>query len=434
MGVTDGSIFANISDRTKNVYLKLVQKQFPKNQLGLSLCKRDSKFLTGGGTKAFWYLWTTRNPSAGTYPDGGPFPNPGQQNGVQASAALKNHVIALQFEEKIFFAAESDPQSFVNEFDHEIKGGMDDLKNEVSRQWWNDGTNTLGSVASASGTTITLSATAVPRYSPLTRFIQPNGYYTFVDGNTNAITNATNVQVTAVSDTNGTLTVAAAVATAVNGATGTVTVVKGNASQTGGSAYTATDTQGLRSIANTTTIYGVNPATGVQQSFQVATLRTGNEDPTESMLSIMKAKIVLNGPVPKVIVTDPLVQARYGNLITTYKRYTNTTTIKGGVDVTEDIDTLKGPDFAGVGPILIDNNCPLGVNSNTAHLCMFEPDHLFYQQAGDIHWRNKDGNILRGVTGSPAYPLYQAELVWFSELCSDRRNAFAMHTNVNQQV
>lgn len=434
MGLTDGSLFANVQDRTKNVYLKLVQKQFPKNQLGLSLCKRDSKFLTGGGTAAYWYLWTERNASAGSYPNGGPFPNAGQQNGVQANAALKNHVAAIQVEEKVFYAAESDSQSFVNVFDQQIKGGMEDLKNEISRQWWNDGSNTLGSVASASGTTITLSATAVPRYSPLTRFIRPNGYYTFVDGSLNCITSATNVQVTAVSDVNGTLTVAGAVATAVNGASGTVTVVKGNASQVGGSAYTSTDTQGLRSVAGTGTIYGVNPATGVNQSFQAATVRTSNEDPTESMLSLMKAKVVLQGPVPKVIVTDPLVQARYGNLITTYKRYTNTTEIKGGVDVTEDIDVLTGPDFAGVGPILIDNNCPLGVGTNTAHLCMFNPEHLFYQQAGDIHWRDKDGNMLRSVTGFPAYPIYQAELVWFSELCSDRRNAFALHTNVNQQT
>lgn len=431
MASTDGSVWANISDRTKTVYLKLVQKQFPKNQLGLTLCKRDSKFLTGGGTQANWYLWTERNPQAGSYPDGGPFQNAGQQNGVQANAKLKNMAIPLQFEEKIFYAAESDPQSFVNVYDHEIKGGMEDLKNDISRQWWNDGTNNLGSVASASGTTITLSTTAVPRYSPLTRFIRPNGYYTFVDGNGNAITNAINVQVTAVSDANGTLTVASAVATAVNGAAGTVYVVKGQSSPVGGSAFSATDTQGLRSIIGTGNIYGVTVSSN--NSFQAATVRTANEDPTEVMLSILKAKIVLNGPIPKAIITDPLVQAKYGNFLTGYKRYTNTTDIKGGVDVTEDIDILKGPDYAGVGPILIDNNCPLGVNTNTAHLAMLDPQHLFYQQAGDIHWRNKDGNILRGVTGFPSYPIYQAELVWFAELCSDRRNAMALHTNVNQQ-
>lgn len=433
MASTDGSVFANISDRLKTIYLKVVQKQFPKDQIGLMICKRDSKFLTGGGTQANWYLITERNPQAGSYPNGGPFPNAGQRNGVQASASLKNQALPVQFEEKVLYAAESDEQSFVNEFNHEIKGGVEDFKTEISRQWWNDGSGVLGTVSTASGTTITLATNTVPRYNPVTRYTRPNGYVTFLNNTFAQITNATNVQISAVSDTNGTLTVASAVATAVNTAlgSGTVYIVKSQSNTTGTSS--GNDTQGLRSIiSNSSTIYGISVST--TPSF-ISYVRTQNEDPTEQVLSIMKANIMKAGPKPKLLVTDPLVQARYGNLLLSYKRYVDSAAIKpvGGIEVSEDIDALKGPMVAGVGPMLVDNNTPQGVNANTAHIAMFDPEHLFYQQAGDIHWRDRDGNILRGVTGFPSYPIYQAELVWFCELCSDRRNAFALHTNANQQ-
>lgn len=432
--MADGAVFGNITDRLKNVYTKVVTRQFAKDQILFALCNRDSKFIKGGGTAAYWYLHTDRNPSAGSYPNGGNYPHFGQQSGVQANAALKNIFTGVQFEEKTLYAAANDQQAFVDVEKYEIQRAMEDLKNEVARQMWMDTTGVLGTVASTatdgSNTKVTLSATAVPRYTPLTRFTRNNGYYTFLASDFSAISSGANVQISTVNDTAGTFEFVTSGGPTLSAGN---LVIKEQAN-TGHSATAGNDLNGVKSIFGTGNIYNVN--TTNYSSF-VSYIRTQNEDPTEQVFSIMKQNIVRSGSKPDVIVTEPMVVAKYTNLLLTYKRVyieAGTHEILGGVKTTEDIDALEGPEYIDVGPVIADNNCFLGVNANTAYCAMYESDHLFIQEAGDIHWRDKDGNTLARVTGNPSQPFYQGNLDWFAEVCTDKRNALALHTNMNQQI
>lgn len=430
---------AQVSYLLKNVYLGEVVDQFPKDQLWLSLLERDSRFLTGGGNQAIWPIHDERNTGGGATPSEGTLIPPGQQNGAQANQTLQDLTWGVLLSEKVIHAAKSSEQAFENVMTYEMERVMDDMKNDISRQCWGDTNGVLGTISAITGGgpyTITLSTTAVPRYFPLTRFIRNSQLITVLNSDYSAVASQVGVTVSSVSDAAGTFTLP----TNTNLAVGQV-ITKYQAN-TNGNTGPGNELQGIRGIfgSTTSTIFAINPS--VNPRWIPGYLSTNNTDPTEQVLGLTQAYLSAYGTAPTLCVTHPLAQVKYKNSLLTYKRVVfegGNAKIKGGVEGMKEIDKLSGPEIADIGPMLSDNTCPLGTDPNTAYLWMGNPKHMFFQEAGDLHWMEEDGKILKFLVGnatvaSPSSPKYVGYLAWYLSLCCDKRNSGALLTSVNIQL
>jgi rhodanese-related sulfurtransferase len=265
-----------------------------------------------------------------------------------------------------------------------MEGLARDLKRDVNRQLWGDGTGSLTTCTAASGVNI------IPVVS--TKFIRVGmvvDIITVADGT--VVASARNV--TAVV-TNTSITIDGAVATVTTGEA---------VFRTGSRNY---EMMGFNGIFSTSKVLqGINP----------------------SSAAYWKANILANGGTPRAIseallqtaldTTDQLsdgkvtalytsygVRRAYQALLTTSKRYTNPKQLKGGYEAL---------DYNGL-PFIVDKDAPAG-----AIWCPDENELSIFRLA-DFDWMEEDGAILHRAANKDAY---EAVMFAYMELGTSMRNA-----------
>lgn len=425
----------------KDVFVGSVVTQFAKDQLWMNVLQKDGKFVVpGGGRQIVFPIHDERNTGGGAVAQDSALPPGGKQSGAQGTSTLTNQYFGVRISSKLIQAAKTDKQAFENAMSFEMKHVKDDMLNGLSRQCWGDGTGVLGTIDSISGAgpyVIQLTDSAIPAYRPLTRFIRPGQVITILDGSFGAVASQVGITVLAVDDVNGTFTVAAN----TNITTPSGYKVTAYLSHTAGVA-TGYELTGILSQfgSNTSTLYGINPAD--HPRWVPGFLSSVNQDPNEQNLSIMQQSLMALGTNPTLCVTSPGVMTKYKNGLLTYKRVVfdkGNDSIPGGVAGVKDIDKMSGPEIVDVGPMLVDNTTPQGVDPNTSLLWMGNPEHMGFQEAGDLHWMDEDGEILKFLVGndsvaSPSFPTYVGKLEWFLEMINQKRNSGGLLTSVNTQA
>jgi|GEM_PF-5320925 len=99
-----------------------------------------------------------RNPGIGATSDGGLLPTIGQQTTQQALIAAKFNYLRFGVTGPMIKASQGDKGAFVSIMEYEMQEGMTDMKNDVNRQIFWDGTSDLATVSAnaAASTTITV--------------------------------------------------------------------------------------------------------------------------------------------------------------------------------------------------------------------------------------------------------------------------------------
>lgn len=395
-----GTTLTTIADILKNQYLGPLREQLNQDIVLLSRLEKDDESVVG---KNFTIpLHVSRNEGIGATSDGGALPTAGAQ-GYKACIVPMRYVYGrIQLTGASIKASASNQGAFVKALEAEMKGLARDLKWDVNRQIFGDGSGALAVCASApSATAIVVDSTAKLRVGmKVDILVTASGATTAgVVGSTIAtITNAT------------AFTIGTGVAT--NGSIGnTYSVYRSGARNL--------ELMGLSGIVANT-----DPASGALQNLAVATydywkasvMANGGSSRaiTEALMQTAMDNVSTSGAGEvSAIFTTFGVRRAYQALLTNTRQYVNTMDLKGGA---------KALDYNGL-PLIADKDCQAN------RLYFIDENALKFYRLSDWDWMDADGAVLSRVSG---YDAYEATMYMYSELGCSARNAHCLLTDITE--
>ncbi len=424
MAVTDGALYAS-DVLMKYRYLDVFRDQYPLKTTGLRMLKRDNSKVTkdGRGARVYWAIRTGRNSGMGAFADGGLLPRAGKQIAATGYTTLKNVAGTLQIEDKLIEMSQSMGEaSFRDALADEMKRCTIDFAANKNRMLYGDRTGILGKVAAVSddGTycTITLDSTWAGRPVVLTQYFQIGDLLDVL--NSSGVDVAAACTVTAVSDSAGTITVSGTGHDSI-AATNIITKVDAYASAT------AVEPNGFRNIysASDDNLFLDTGDHPIWKGY----VRSTEEGPTETVMQFLRIQGLKKGAKYRGALTTFGVQAKMVTLVADQKRAMNTVDYKFGFAGATDVEALKGPDFAGIGPIIADEDCPAGTAANSGYMFLIDPTAIKFADAGAPHWMKGDGAIMSRIQG---YALYEAAFIEYYDLWCEQRNVCVAHSNLQE--
>lgn len=152
--------FANLSNAIANLkywYQGPIVTQFNDEMpLYREIEKGSEKF---SGLQVVRPVKVRRNPGIGATSDGGNLPLIGKQTTVQALISAKYNYLRFGITAPMIKASQSDKGAFVSQMEFEMSEGMNDLKNDVNRQLFWDGTGDLATVSANAVASNTITCT-----------------------------------------------------------------------------------------------------------------------------------------------------------------------------------------------------------------------------------------------------------------------------------
>jgi hypothetical protein len=97
-----------------------------------------------------------RNPGIGATSDGGALPSIGKQSTIQAQIAARFNYLRFGVTGPMLKASQGDKGSFISIMEYEMSEGLNDLKNDVNRQLFWDGTGKLAELSANAVATATI--------------------------------------------------------------------------------------------------------------------------------------------------------------------------------------------------------------------------------------------------------------------------------------
>ena len=394
MGVT----LSAISDILKNQYLGPIREQLNNDIILLSRLEKDDESVVG---KNFTIpLHIGRNEGIGATTDGGTLPTAGNQSYKETIVPMRYLYGRIQLTGPSMKASRSNEGAFVRALESEMKGLARDLKSDLNRQLFGDGSGLLATCASASTVNITVDSTAKLRVGmKVDILVSATGAVTAgVAGATiESITSATVFVVNTAPATPASI-----------GAT--YAVYRAGARNL--------EIMGLGGIVTNT-----DPASGALQGLAVASYPvwkasvltdSSNRAISESLMqtAIDTVSQAGDGEVSAIYTTFGVRRA-YQALLTTDRQYVNTMDLKGGAKAIA-YDNM---------PIIADKNCPAN------KMYFIDENALKFYRLSDFDWMQEDGAVLSRVSGSDAY---EATMFLYSELGCSARNAHAVLDKITE--
>src|SRR5215831_12094185 len=155
------------------------------------------------------HTWSTRSSA-----DAGQLPTAGQQAYLDAIVLIRYHYYAIDVSDASIEASSSSDGAFLSTLEAETKGAAIDMRKDINRQAFGDGTGLLGNVTSASGQNITMTNAIDTQYvrigDTVDLVVKATGAVSA--GGTGLLVTARNT-VTGVITVSGTITTAASVDT-----------------------------------------------------------------------------------------------------------------------------------------------------------------------------------------------------------------------------
>ena len=198
---------ANVDAALKDDYQPLIREQLRNYWMLLMQIESNSKDVRG--RQAVLSLHVGRNSGVGARAAGAALPAAGRQSYAEQRVAIIRNYARIGIDGDLIEASASDDGAFDRMLEAELKGAMTDLKNDVSRQLFNDSTKSIAQcgVTSAS-TTVVLTTPTVIQLKQLSVGMK-------VDIGTTADYDAVvaGAEITAVDRVGGTITIDSAVTT-----------------------------------------------------------------------------------------------------------------------------------------------------------------------------------------------------------------------------
>jgi len=394
MGVT----LSAISDILKNQYLGPIREQLNNDIILLSRLEKDDESVVG---KNFTIpLHIGRNEGIGATTDGGTLPTAGNQSYKETIVPMRYLYGRIQLTGPSMKASRSNEGAFVRALESEMKGLARDLKSDLNRQLFGDGSGRLATCASASTVNITVDSTAKLRVGM-------------------------KVDILVSADGSVTAGVAGATITSITSATVFVvnTAPATPASISSTYAVYRAGARNLEIMGLGGIVADTDPASGALQGLAVASYPvwkasvltdSANRAISESLMqtAIDTVSQAGDGEVSAIYTTFGVRRA-YQALLTTDRQYVNTMDLKGGAKAIA-YDNM---------PIIADKNCPAN------KMYFIDENALKFYRLSDFDWMQEDGAVLSRVSGSDAY---EATMFLYSELGTSARNAHAVLEKITE--
>jgi hypothetical protein len=414
MAATDGATLSTLSNILKEYYLGPVSEQLNNEVLLLSRLESRSEDLVG--KYAYVPLHKTRSGGIGARAESGALPTAGKQGYDKAKYDLKYLYGTVQVTGPSVAKTKNEAGSFLQVLKSELDGLRNDLRRDLARQVYGDGTAQIAQC----GTT-TSATTVVLNSAGGKEAIRKGHLYVgmLVDIGTtadvNSISGASPREITAVDYTNGTITISGAAVTTTSShyVTRAGATNDGLASANGSRSY---EIDGLQRIISTSATYfgeidTANEAWWDNQRMAIADTTNGRltlED-LQKGLNLVR----LQGTMPTAMITSLGIQREFYMLLEDQVRYVE----PNSMDYSAGFKTLS---YNGM-PVIADIDAPYG----RIHIVDESTLKVFSDQ--DWHFLDMDGSTLRQVQG---YDVFEAVMARYMNLGATRRNNQIVLTGV----
>lgn len=412
MAYSDGATLTTLSNILKEYYLGPVAEQLNNEVLLLSRLETRSEDLVG--KYAYIPLHKTRSGGIGARAEQGALPVAGKQGYDKATYDLKYLYGAVQVTGPSVAKTKNEAGAFLQVLKAELDGLRNDLRRDLARQVYGDGTALIAQCGTTSSANVVVLNTAAGKEA-----IRKGWLYVgmLVDiGTTAAVgTIATGREITGVDYDNATITISGA---AVSTTSSHYVSRAGSATNGGASSETSKSSEidGIQRIIDadapsngSNTFGGIDPydagnAWWDNQRMAIADTSTGvlSKEDLQKALNLVR----LQGTAPTAMITSLGVQREFYMLLEDDVRYVEP---DSGLNLGAGFKTLS---YNGM-PLIADIDAPYG------RIYMIDESTMKVFSDQDWHFLDMDGQTLRQVQG---YDVFEAVMARYMNIGVTRRN------------
>lgn len=353
------------------------------------------------GLKVIRPVKVRRNPGVGATSDGGLLPSIGQQTTAQAEISAKFNYLRFGITGPMIKASQGDKGAFVSAMEFEMNEGLNDIKSDVNRQLYWDGSSDLGVVsANAVGSTV-ITVTGRESTEDGVKYLDV-GMVIDIVTSAGAVV-ASGIGITAVSGTTtATLTLSSAVTCSAND----IVVRSGAYNQEIQGILTSLD-------GGTTSIYGIDRSTYVNFQGNVVNA-SGGQLTLGLMQQAYNEARRRGGGKPRLMLCDFDTERYYNKLLVADKRYVG----KVAGDGTFSSKEGSYLEYAG-SPVIPDKDCP-------TRFMFLDPSTWKKYVLSELEWADDTGSYLIAQTSSDAF---EVRLRFFANIFCEKPSANAVLRN-----
>lgn len=385
------SIASTLSSILKDLYLPPVVEQLNNEVLILQRLESRSQELVGN--QAVVPLHKNRSGGIGSRGENDALPAAGSQGYARAVFDLKQHYGRVRVTGLAMAKTANSAGAFLKALQGEIDGIRNDLKMDVARQSYSDGTAVIETCGTTTAsTTVVLNSAEALRKGEL--YIGQ-----VVDIGTLAAPNtiAEGREITDVNLSTPSITITGG---AVTTSTSHFVFRSGNAE----ASSVSNEMTGLKQLVSTAanTVGGINAAGAGNSYWDNLRVNVAGALSLDGLTQAFNQVQIAGGNV-SVFISTPGMQRALFNLLQAQVRYLEPLNLKGG---------FKALEYMGQ-PFVADRQHPFG------RIHILDEKFIKVFSTGDWHWLDEDGNILKWVTGFDAW---EAVLARYMNLGISRRN------------
>lgn len=143
-------------DLLKDLYIGPIVEQLNQKTYLLDMIERESDGIDFRGRKAIVPLRIGRNRGRGSRADNSALPQAGRQNIDAAEVLMRYHYIGIEITDPTIEASKGGEGAFVSALELETDGAADDLRKDLNRQAFGDGTGLLATITTDPGSSTTV--------------------------------------------------------------------------------------------------------------------------------------------------------------------------------------------------------------------------------------------------------------------------------------
>jgi hypothetical protein len=338
-----------------------------------------------------------RNQGIGAVSDGGTLPAIGQQTTQQALIAAKYNYLRFGVTGPMLKASQGDKGAFVSAMEYEMSEGMNDLKSDVNRQLFWDGTSDLATVSANAVASTVITVTGRESTEDGNKFLDVGVVIDIYSGTTLV---ASGVSITAISGTTtATLTLSAAVTCSAND----IVVRSGSFGN---------EIQGILTQLDglTTTVFGIDRS--LYPAFQGNVVSaSGGQLTLDLMQQAYNQGKQRGGAKYDAVFCDYASERFYNKLLVAGKRYTGTV-VGDGTFSSKDGSYLE---FAGC-KVVPDKDMP-------QRFAFLDSKGWKKYVLAELEWADETGSLMIAQTSSDSF---EARLRLFANIFCEKPSAQAI--------
>lgn len=371
-----------MQDAMKKLYLPRLRSTVNTATVLSTRLEKNTEMTSVSGRNAIVPINIRPSEAIGARPDDGTLPTAQNQTFVECAIPYAFNYATIRITHPTIASTKNDAGAWAKVVSAEMEGIQRDLKNDFNRQYFGNGTGSLGTVASVSGQVITMDAGHSLKINMVLDI-----YNSALDTQ-----DATDITVTAVSGNAVTVT-----GTLTGVGDGDVVVRTGSLNQ---------EMMGLVGIiddgSEVATLQGISRSSYPEWK---STVVDAGGALTATTLDDAILEIEANGEAALTCgITDRTQFRKIANLMVSDRRYTDTMELKGG---------FKAISWGDI-PIFWDRDTPLdGQNAGKSQLFFLDENEIQRYELQDLDFDDTDGNVLHRVANKASY---DATLFYYGNL------------------